>query len=451
MTALPDVVEDRTPRGIAAAVNRLIRSGDLAPGDRLPTVRELAQQLGVSPATVNEAWRALAAVGAVQSRGRAGTFVLGGSTEERPARYLGIGGDPHADGLNLSAGTPDPALLPPLDGALARVASRGAALTTSYLDDPVLPELEALLRSTWPFAPERLTVVDGALDALSRLVDLRVRLGDRVAMENPGFPPLIDLLDRAGAQVVGLELDDAGVVPASLAAALAAGCALVFLQPRAQNPTGVSTTLERAEELATVLEPFDALVVEDDHCGDIATGPDVSLGRHLRGRVIHIRSYSKSHGPDLRIAGVGGPAQDIDPLVSRRMLGPGWTSRLLQAALVELLTDPSCIAAVGRARTAYATRSLAVRAGLAGAGVESSPGDGINAWVDVVDERAALLSLAAQGIRVSPGSPFCLPGTGGHHIRVTTGILDEHDPDQIAHVISALATAALAGRTLRGV
>ena len=315
----------------------------------------------------------------------------------------------------------------------------------------MLPTLEELLRATWPFAPARLTVVDGALDALSRVVDQVVRLGDHVIMENPGFPPLIDLLERAGAEIVPVVLDDEGLVPGSLSDALECAPVAVFLQPRAQNPTGVSMSAERCVELAAVLEGSTCVVIEDDHSGDIATGPDVSLGRYLPDRVVHIRSYSKSHGPDLRTAAVGGPADVLDPLTARRMLGPGWTSRLLQAALVELLTDPAAIAAVTRARSAYATRSLAVRAGLASFGVVSSPGDGINAWVDVVDERAAVLSLAAQGIRVSPGAPFELAGAQGHHVRVTTGVMDENDADQLAHVISALATAAQAGPTLRGV
>lgn len=446
-----DAVHDRSPKGIASAVHRLIRAGRLESGDRLPTVRDLARELGVSPATVSEAWQALAAVGAIQARGRAGTFVRDTGEPSRPSRYLGIGGDPLAAGLNLSTGTPDPKLLPPLEEALLRVITRGGALTTSYLDEPVLPTLEELLRATWPFAPARLTVVDGALDALSRVVDQVVRLGDHVIMENPGFPPLIDLLERAGAEIVPVVLDDEGLVPGSLSEALECAPVAVFLQPRAQNPTGVSMSAERCVELAAVLEGSTCVVIEDDHSGDIATGPDVSLGRYLPDRVVHIRSYSKSHGPDLRTAAVGGPADVLDPLTARRMLGPGWTSRLLQAALVELLTDPAAIAAVTRARSAYATRSLAVRAGLASFGVISSPGDGINAWVDVVDERAAVLSLAAQGIRVSPGAPFELPGAQGHHVRVTTGVMDENDADQLAHVISALATAAQAGPTLRGV
>jgi len=68
-------IEDRSPRGIAAAVHRMIRAEQVHAGDRLPTVRDLAQALGVSPATVSEAWQALGSVGAIQARGRAGTFV----------------------------------------------------------------------------------------------------------------------------------------------------------------------------------------------------------------------------------------------------------------------------------------------------------------------------------------------------------------------------------------
>ena len=77
MTGGPDLstLEDRSPAGIAGAFSRAIRAGELSPGDRLPTVREVAAELGVSPATVSAAWQALRRTGGVVSRGRAGTFV----------------------------------------------------------------------------------------------------------------------------------------------------------------------------------------------------------------------------------------------------------------------------------------------------------------------------------------------------------------------------------------
>ena len=341
LVLLTGVIVDRSPKGIAAAVHRLIRSGRLSTGDRLPTVRDIARELGVSPATVSEAWQALGAVGAIQARGRAGSFVRDTVEPGRPVRYLGIGGAPGAEGLDLSTGTPDPALLPPLREALQRVTIRDLAWTTSYLDDPVLPQLERLLRRTWPFQPERLTVVDGALDALSRIVEQSVRLGDRVVMENPGFPPLIDLLERCGAEIAPVGMDDEGIRPADLLRALALEPVAIFLQPRAQNPTGTNMSVARSAELAGILRGWSGLIIEDDHSGDIATGEDVSIGMHLPDRTVHIRSYSKSHGPDLRIAAVGGSADVIDPMLARRMLGPGWTSRLLQAVLCLLYTSPS--------------------------------------------------------------------------------------------------------------
>ena len=73
--SLPDAVtrlDDRSPRGVAGAFARLISDGDLAPGERLPTVREVAAGLGVSPATVSEAWQALQRAGLVVARGQIG-------------------------------------------------------------------------------------------------------------------------------------------------------------------------------------------------------------------------------------------------------------------------------------------------------------------------------------------------------------------------------------------
>ncbi|MFX9858901.1 hypothetical protein ABTP71_18440, partial [Acinetobacter baumannii] len=92
------------------------------------------------------------------------------------------------------------------------------------------------------------------------------------------------------------------------------------------------------------------VVIEDDHSGLICSAPDVTLARWIPGQVVHVRSFSKSHGPDLRIAALGGPAHIVERVVSRRMLGPGWTSRLLQTVLLGLLTDDGAVARVRTAR-----------------------------------------------------------------------------------------------------
>jgi len=443
-------IEERTPQGIAMGISRLISSGDLAPGDRLPTVRELAAELGVSPATVSHGWQALAAAGLITSRGRSGSFVRSTPRAWLPPRYRSMAGLPDAR-LDLSTGTPDPELLPGLGAALDSASERVSrrAGTASYLDVPVIPELEVLLRETWPFTPGGLTVVDGALDALSRTLDEILQFGDRVVVEDPGFPPVFDLLDRFGAERIPVGLDEHGMRPDLLATALALGPAAIVLQPRAQNPTGVSMTATRARELATVIRQSasrqssrtrrEVIVIEDDHSGEIATAADVSLGTVLPDQVIHIRSFSKSHGPDLRIAALGGPAALIDQVVARRILGPGWTSRMLQTVLFHLLTDPVPVAEVAHARSAYRERQDALAMALTAAGVPSRGGDGINTWLQVADERAAVRVLAAAGIRVAAGTPF-LATEGRQFVRVTAGMVRT----DAAAIGQALAEAARA-------
>jgi DNA-binding transcriptional MocR family regulator len=431
-------VDDRSARGIAAAVSRLVTSGRLPAGSRLPTVRDVARELGVSPTTVSEAWQSLGRAGAIRTRGRSGTFVAGPVLPRGDWRYTQLAGPAVPVARDLSTGVPDHDLLPDLTEALRRIGD--GRLTSSYLDEPVLPGLEAVLRERWPFPPERLTVVDGALDALDRILGAVVRFGDRVLVENPTFAPILDLLQTVGATVVGVPIDDQGLEPAALAAALDGyPPAALVLQPRAHNPAGVSMSPGRAAELAGVLAGHpDVLVIEDDHAGDIASAPPVSIGRHRPEGTVHVASFSKSHGPDLRLAAVGGPAAVVGAVADRRLLGPGWSSRLLQGVLLDLLTDPAAVARVAAARDAYASRRTALLKELAGHGAEATAADGINLWLTVDDQQIAMVSLAAQGIAVAPGAPFCVTPLRSDHVRVTVGLVAGGFDD----LAGALASAA---------
>ena len=164
----------------------------------------------------------------------------------------------------------------------------------------------------------------------------------------------------------------------------------MFLQPRAQNPAGSALTPRRAKALAGAARPTrDTIVIEDDHANDISSAPLVSLGRWLPERTVHIRSFSKSHGPDLRLAAVGGAGDVVTAVANRRLLGPGWSSRILQALLLELLRDPATPEVMAAARATYARRRALVSDVLAAHGVDVTGGDGINLWMRVADERSA--------------------------------------------------------------
>jgi DNA-binding transcriptional MocR family regulator len=176
----------------------------------------------------------------------------------------------------------------------------------------------------------------------------------------------------------------------------------------------------------------------------------VSLGRRLPDRTVHVRSFSKTHGPDLRLAAVGGPAEVIGAVADRRMLGPGWSSRLLQAVLVELLTDPGTVKQIRAARTEYARRRGALLAALAARDVEATAGDGINLWLTVADQQVAMLTLAAHGIAVAPGAPFEVSRLGHDHVRVTVGLVRDGFEDQADLLADAAGTVRIgSGRRSR--
>ena len=447
MSSAMSVIEERfelpSAKGLAQAVSRAVHDGALEPGTKLPPIRAVATRLGLSPTTVSAGWALLARSGEIRSDGRRGTTVAGVKVPS-PGRYRRALERQLDFALDLSTGIPDPALLPSLALAMAELTTAG--IPGSYLDDPVLPALMDVLRSQWPYPPEELMVVDGAMDGLDLVSRSLLRFGDRVVVEHPGFPPLLDLLESIGVEVVGVPLDEAGLRPGPLAEALRSPVAAVFLQPRAQNPTGASLTTERALELAPMLSQAGMPVVEDDSAGAVAASAPISLGQWIPEQVIHIRSFSKSHGPDLRLAAMAGLPDLLREISHRRQLGQGWTSRLLQRVLLSLLTDPAAVAEVDHARDEYTRRRGALVTALTARDIQVANGDGLNLWVPVHDESAAIVRLASQGVGVTPGTPFdVLPGGGGH-VRVTVGLVaDGHE--ELAEILATAAnTTGWAGR-----
>lgn len=429
---LRDRLDEPSARGLANAVSRAVRAGALRAGDRLPPIRTVAVELGLSPTTVSAAWSLLARSGTIRTDGRRGTTI---ADRQRPGspRYQRALDRSAGFRIDLSTGVPDPDLLPDLAAALGNTPVPAAP--GSYLDDPVVPELAELLRTDWPFPVDDLTVVDGAMDGLDLVSRALLDVGDRVAVEDPGFPPLLDLLEASGAEVVGVPLDAAGMSPDALRAA--GRVRAIYLQPRAQNPTGVSLTARRAEELAAIARRSDAVVVEDDSAGAVAATDPISLGRWLPERTVHVRSFAKSHGPDLRLAALSAPPDLAARVSALRQLGQGWTSRLLQRVLVTLLTDEASMRAVAHAREVYRTRRARLVAELAEHGLAVGGSDGINLWVPVGDETAAVALLASRGIGVAPGAPFAARPGRPPHIRVTAGLVRDGFTDLAADLADA--------------
>lgn len=414
-----------------------MRSDALPPGSSLPPVRTLAAELGVATATVAAAYKLLRDRGVVQTAGRLGTRVRARPpVASRVARRV-----PAPPGtLDLSTGEPDRALLPALGPALRQLAST-AASPVGYESAGPWPPLVELARARLsadgvPAADAALTVTSGTLDAIERLLGTRLRPGDRVGIEDPGWANLIDLVAALGLHAMPLPVDDEGPTVEGLRRALAAGVGAVVVTSRAQNPTGAAITPARAAGLRPLL-PADVLVIEDDHAAELADEPMATLAGPGRPWAV-VRSLSKPYGPDLRLAILAGDPASIARVEGRMRLGSGWVSTVLQRLVVRLWEDPRTTALVARARREYDGRRSALLTALAARGVAARGRGGINVWVSTPDESAAVAALRDLGYAVAPGSLYRLAAPPG--FRVSLGALARSHVDAVADAVARAVT-----------
>ncbi len=432
-------ITGRGAAAISASVEAGVRTGALGPGAALPPVRTLATQLAVAPATVAAAYRSLRQRGVVETAGRNGTRV-----RPQPAvRPRLAHRHPAPPGtVDLASGEPDPALLPALGAHLRRLA-RIADAPVGYARSGPLTELAELARSRLVAdgVPARgaIAVTSGTLDAFERLLAAHLRPGDRIAVEDPGWANLLDLVAALSLEVVPVAVDDDGPTVEGLRQALRARVAAVVVTSRAQNPTGGAVSASRAVALRAELAAVpDVLLIEDDHAAELAEVPLATLAGAGTAWAF-VRSVSKPYGPDLRLAVVAGDDASIARVEGRMRLGAGWVSTLMQRLVLEMWRDEAVAAGVERARQQYIARRQSLLAALAHRGVTAHGRTGINVWVPAADEPATVAALRERGWMVSPGSLYRQRSAPG--IRISVGGLRLSSVGALADDIAAALAA----------
>jgi DNA-binding transcriptional MocR family regulator len=411
---------------IAASVEEAISAGTLAPGDALPPIRELAAQLGVNANTAAAAYRLLRDRGTVETAGRRGTRV-----RHRPAttpRSL-LGLDVPAGVRDLSTGNPDPALLPISAAPQASPAVRRPVL---YGEPAMLPELVDYTRAalTADGVPaDHLAVTSGALDGIERALTAHLRPGDRVAVEDPGWANMLDLLAALGLSAEPVRVDDDGPLVADVAQALGRGVRALVVTNRAQNPTGAALSAGRADALRSVLadRTDDVLLVEDDHCAGISGAPLHTLAGSTSHWAI-VRSASKAYGPDLRVAVLAGDHRTVERVHGRLRLGPGWVSHLLQGLAVSLWSDDAATRLIRKAEEQYTRTRTRLRTALAEREVTAYGRSGLNVWIPVPDETVTITRLLNAGWAAAPGTRFRIRTGPAMRITIADLAADEIDP-----------------------
>ncbi|RIH88211.1 PLP-dependent aminotransferase family protein [Calidithermus roseus] len=333
----------------------------LEPGSRLPTVRELVAQYGVSPVTVNKALSQLTQQGLVVVRPGSGTYVA-----ERKAAQEDYGWQEIALGQRLDPTAGIRELMVP---AKAGMIPLGEAYPDRSLT--ALKEIQAATRrvarrlEVWDWAPAEgleslrsvvagelgagttsrdVQITPGAQAALSTVFRALAAPGSPILMESPTYPGAIGVARSLGLSPIPVPMDAHGVRPELLQEAFAqSGARVFYCQPLHSNPSGAVLSPERRRAVLRVAEAAGAFVVENDYARGLSFegDPPAPLTTLEPSRVVYIRPFSKTTAPGLRVAAIVARGPAASRIRSLRVLDDHFVSALLQEVAVDVLTSPS--------------------------------------------------------------------------------------------------------------
>ncbi|GAA3958773.1 PLP-dependent aminotransferase family protein [Actinoplanes auranticolor] len=415
-----------------------ILDGRLRPGERLPATRELARSAAVSRTTVSTAYERLLAEGFVTARVGSGTFVDGTGALDRPAGSA-PGGRLQPRGIwpelattapqrpepryDLRVGTPDPALfpLPSWRRLLNRELRTGTLAAGSYADPAGHPALRAAVARRLGISrsvrtgPGDVLVTDGAQQALDLIARVLVEPGDVVAVEEPGYPPARRLFRSHGATVVGVPVDDEGLV----VDALPPRARIVYTTPSHQFPLGVPMSHARRRELLSWAQRHGSAVVEDDYDSEFRFGkrplePLQSLDRD--GHVVYVGSFSKTMLPALRLGFLVAPVTLLPALRLARQVADRHGDTSAEAALAAFIEEGLFGRHLRNASKVYGARRALLLSALDGdlgrwlAPVASAAGLHLTAHLRPdagVDAATVVTRAERRGVGVQSLADFC--------------------------------------------
>ncbi|MFD9410061.1 PLP-dependent aminotransferase family protein [Streptomyces sp. NPDC059989] len=447
-------------RRLAAALQGAVRTGELAPGDRLPAERALAAALGVSRATVVSAYDELRGAGAVISVRGSGTRVArlpGGALRPVDGRVRGGTAsalvqrlvDGPAEVISLSVASEGAA--PELREALAELMADGLdpLLAETGYHPGGLPELRAAVADRYTAgglrtAPGQILVTTGATQALALVAQLYVRRGSAVVVETPSWPGCLDALLAAGARPRRVPLDEDGVGVAGFRAALP-GAVLAHVTPTFHNPTGVLMSAARRERIGALAAREGVPVVEDlaydTRLWDTPEPGPVAAHAPPGAEVLTIGSLAKSVWGGLRIGWLRGPSEVVERLARLKALADLGSPLLDQALAVRLLPRVDGL----RAARAVVLRSrLSVLEDLLARELPQwtwqRPAGGGALWVRLpsgVDAAVFARVALRHGVELVPGAATDPSGAHDTHVRLPFTL----PPPRLETLTSRLATA----------
>lgn len=439
---------------------RLIRTGELARGERLPATRELAGLLGLNRTTISAAYEMLEADRLIEGHVGRGSFVTGAAgTGERKVDWDGIlpPANPNigfvSTEISFVMSRPSRELFPLDDfrASCEAVLRRGDLADILQLGSPSGYEplrrvlLEEARKQRLAQPGDDLIITNGCQQALDLIGRVLVHPGDTVAVEDPVYPGLKNLLAGMGAQLAGIPVGADGVDLAAADRVLRERPRFLVVTSNFQNPTGATLPLAARRALLETARAAGVPVVENDTYGELRyTGQPLPALKQLdeSGGTILLRSFSKISFPGLRVGWALGPKPLIDRLRHAKEAADLHTDHLSQAVLLEFLESGRLES--HRARV-LAAGSASLAATLAGcreflpSGTRfTRPEGGMNVWLRLPEplDAAALLPRARkEGVAYLPGHYFTVARPDPGALRLSFASLP---PEQIRKGLAVL-------------
>lgn len=458
---------------IVEQIKDRICDGRLPVGARLPTVRQLAAELGVTRLTVQNAYAELQNAGWIEATVGRGTFV---SQKAQPASFgRGLTGALTPDAVigeilqvhqvvglrSLASASPDPRLFPADDfwqGLASLQGDLGAlsAYSSSQGDPQLRIEISADLRDRGlDVGPDEVLVIAGVTQGLALLSQTLAEPGDRVLVEQPTYLGLLHTLKVNGLEPVGVPMDEDGPMLDELERAIARQRPRFFYTvPTFQNPTGRCQSPARRRAIVELAAAHNLVVVEDDIYARLAYDnppppPLKTLDR--TDNVVYVSSYSKVMMPGLRLGCLVAPPRLAERLLSRRRATDLCSPPLLQRALAAFLHNGGLKRHLRRVLPLYQERRNALvgalRRHMPPSVAWTTPSGGFCAWVTMPNRHDFLdLEQAAlrQGWAVTPGEVFLAEPQAQKSIRVCFGSLTPEAIQTGIAVLGRLIDARLA-------
>ena len=355
--------------------------------------------------------------------------------------------------ISFARGVPAPECLPVAELAdCARAAiERDGASVLSYGPGGGYAPLRDWIAARHGVEPARVVITSGSLQGFVFLVEQLVQPGSRVLVEAPTYDRPLKILNRLGAEIVGLPMDDDGLRVDALEHALAAGTKPAFLYTIAtfQNPSGRTLSTDRRRQIASLAREHELLVLEDDPYGLVryeGEAPPTIFELEGGTNVAYASSFSKTVAPGVRVGYFVLPAElaaQMEALAVSTYISPPF---LTQAAVFEFLRrglfEPNLERVTGLLRARRDAMLAALEEHMPEGATWSKPEGGYFIWLDLPDDAGDLLERAeAAGVTFVRGTDFFSDGSGTRSLRLAFSFVS---PDEIAEGVSRLA------RLLRG-